>query len=135
MMLDTNGEIFPEGKYMFRVTDVPQEVDVKGYVAWQWTFEAQTDDGPATYNERFMVWLLAPLVRALGYPETSPGKFDFEPVQALNRCVMATIKHVTLEKSGKTVARMTDIQPVAGKSNGKQAAMAAQSPSADDIPF
>ncbi len=137
-ILDTNGEIFPEGKYTFCVADVPTQVDVKGYVAWQWSFDTETDDGPTTYNERFMVWLLAPLVRALGFAELVPGKFDFEPAAALGRSVTATIKHVTLEKTGKTVARMTEIQPVSKMAAEHHAAMAAQAPvgtAVDDIPF
>jgi len=137
MMLDTNGEIFPEGKYSFRVAEVPEEVDVKGYVAWQWVFEADTDEGPMPYRERFMVWLLAPLLRALKFKEIAPGKFDFEPTAALNREVTGTIKHVTLEKSGKTVARLIPDAPV-GMSKENRAALAAQAPvkqTKDDIDF
>ena len=97
-MLDTNGDIFPEGTYQFRVATVPEETDVKGYKGWQWSFEAETDEGIRTYNERFMVWLLAPLLRGLQFEELAPGKFDFEPTEALNRTFTATITHVTIEK-------------------------------------
>lgn len=127
MMLDTNGEIFPEGRYTLRVSEIPEEVDVKGYVAWQWVFEADTDEGPMPYRERFMVWLLAPLLRALKFPENAPGKFDFEPTQALNRTVTGAVKHVVLEKSGKTVARFIPDNPV-GMSKAVRGALAAQAP-------
>ncbi len=144
-ILDTNGEMFPEGKYTFRVADVPLQVDIKGYVAWHWSFDTDTDEGPRTYNERFMVWTLAPLARALGFKEVTPGRFSWEPPDALGRSVNATIKHVTLEKgasAGKTVARMTDIQPVGKLPDYSKVApaMAAQAPGKakavqDDVPF
>lgn len=140
MILDTNGELFPEGRYKFRVTEIPEEVEIKSYIAYQWAFDADTDEGPMPYRERFMVWLVAPLVRGLGFKEIAPGKFDYEATQALGRECMATIKHVTLEKgpsAGKTVARMTEIAPVAvakGTAKGTtrpevRAAMSAQAPS------
>jgi len=139
MMLDTNGEIFPQGCFTFRVSDVPTPEDVKGYSAWRWTFEAETSDGVRTYSERFMVWTLAPLLRALGFKELTPGKFDFEATEAMGRSVVAEIKHVTLDKgasAGKTVARMMDIQPMSKMSKENKAALAAQAPAGDeDIPF
>lgn len=137
MITDTNGDIFPEGTYQFRVIDIPTELDLKGYKAWQWAFEADTDEGPRAYSERFMVWLMAPLFRGLGFPEITPGKFKWEATDALDRTLQATVKHVTLDKgasAGKVVARMTDIQPVARVPKAHRAAMAAQSPSSD-IPF
>lgn len=140
MILDTNGEIFPEGTYTFRVAAVPFETEVGKYLAWQWSFETPIDGALRVYNERFMVWLLAPLLRALGFKELTPGRFDFEATEALSRSVVATIKHQTLEKgasAGKTVARMVDIKPVGGKASANRAAVAAQAPAAkdDDIPF
>lgn len=144
MMLDTTGELFPEGTYTFSVSDVPTQEDVKGYEAWRWTFDTETEEGPRTYSERFMVWLLAPLVRALGFEEGPPGKFPkFEATEALDRSVVATIKHVTLEKgasAGKVVARMTAIKSVNQRTAAEiPAAMNAQAPagkaSSEDIPF
>lgn len=140
MIMDTTGELFPEGKYTFRVAEIPSEDEVKGYQAWQWTFETDTDEGPRTYNERFMVWNLAPLMRALDFPEPKPGKFDWEPTEALGRSVEASIQHVTLDKGsskGKVVARMTDIRIKSAKAALNKAAMQAQAPvaSGDDIPF
>lgn len=137
MMLDTNGEMFPEGRYKFRVSDVPAAEEVGQYLGWRFNFEAETEDGSRTYSERFMVWLMAPLMRALGFPEVKPGKFDWEPTEAMGRTITATIKHVTIEKgasAGKTVARMTEMQPIEKMAKGVKAAMAAQAP-ADDIPF
>jgi len=141
MITDTNGGIFERGKYTFRVVDIPMEVDVKGYKAWQWSFEADTEDGPLPYQERFMVWLVGPLLRALGCKEITPGKFDWNPTDVFGRAVNAEIIHVTLDKgpsAGKTVARMKDIQPATGKMAPEyRAAMQAQAPApADtDIPF
>src|SRR6266446_10092072 len=80
MITDTNGDLFPEGTYRFRVSEPPFEVDVKGYQAWQWSFDVEMQEGLRDYNERFMVWLLAPLLRGLGFPEVTPGRFEWEPV-------------------------------------------------------
>jgi hypothetical protein len=138
MILDTNGELFPEGRYTLRLSDVPSAEEVGQYLGWRFTFEADTEDGPRTYSERFMVWLMAPLMRALNYPEVKPGKFDFDPPKALGRSVVATIKHVTIEKgasAGKTVARMTEIQPAGATSKVVRAAVAAQAPRESEIPF
>lgn len=142
MMLDTNGNIFPEGTYRFRVAQVPEETDVKGYKSWQFSFETQTDEGLQLYNERFMLFLIAPLMRGLAFKEVVPGKFDFEPTAALGLSITARIVHVTLDKgasAGKTVARMTDIQPVTKQAMESKAALNAQAPigsvAADDIPF
>lgn len=142
MITDTNGEMFPEGTYLFRVADIPVEVDIKGYRAWQWSFDVEGVEGLMTYNERFMVWLLAPLFRGLGFPEITPGKFKWEATEAMDRTLTATIKHVTLEKgnsAGKVVARMTDIRPSAlyAAPPAYRAAMAAQAPANkdEDIPF
>lgn len=136
MITDTNGNMLPQGKYTFRVSDVPTEVDVKGYKAWQWSFDVDTEDGAQPYQERFMVWLVAPLLRALGCKEIAPGKFDWEPTEVLGRSVVARIEHVTLDKgasAGKTVARMKDIEMIRGAKT--RAAMAAQAPADNDILF
>ena len=139
MMLDTNGELFPKGRYIFRVADVPAMEEVGQYTGWRWIFEVETDEGTRSYSERFMVWLLAPLVRALDFKEVTPGRFEFEPTDALGRSVVARIEHVTLDKgksAGKTVARMMDIQPAGKMSSENRAAMTAQAPAdANDIPF
>lgn len=140
MRLNTNGDIFPEGIYQFRVATIPEETSVKGYTAWQWSFEVDTDEGVLTYNERFMVWTLAPLLRGLAFKEIIPGEFDFEPTEALGRRFKATIAHVTLEKgasAGKVVARMKDITPELEARTMNRAAMTAQAPagSVKDVPF
>jgi hypothetical protein len=142
MITDTNGSLFPEGNYQFRVAEIPYQLDVKGYTAWQWSFEAETEEGPRIYNERFMVWLLAPLLRSLGFDEVGPGKFNWEPTEAVNRVIPAAIKHVLLDKgtsAGKTVARMTLTAAVKPPSKTvAQAAISAQAPAgkdSDDIPF
>lgn len=139
MDLDTTNELFPEGTYRFRVTDVPEEgMTSNQYLFFRFTF--WVDETQQPYQERFMRWMMAPIVSALGFEEYKPGKFHFEPTECVGREVVATICHEKIEKgasAGKVVARMKDIKPAgASMPTPVRSAMAAQAPAGvDDIPF
>lgn len=142
MDLDTNNELFPEGTYRFRVADVPEQGETKnGYMYFRFVF---MDEGgyEQPYEERIMRFMMAPIMRAMGFEEYKPGKFHWEPTDCLGKVIEATIKHEKIEKgnsAGQVVARMKDIRPVASRmDSASRAAVMAQAPSsvsADDIPF
>lgn len=140
MDLDTNNDLFPEGTFRFRVADVPEMGETQGgYLFFKFQFMADVDGDERPYQERFMRWMMGPLCRALGFEEYRPGKFHFEPTECVGREIEATIKHEKIEKgssAGKVVARMKDMKSVASDlPPAHRAAMAAQAPAAEDIPF
>jgi len=116
MRLDTNGDLFPQGTFHFKVIDVPQKGETKGgYAYYAFKFAANVDGEEMPYTERFMVWLMAPLCRALGFPEEEPGVFDFDASWCLGKEIEATIVHEKIEKGpskGNVVARMKEILAV-----------------------
>jgi len=130
-IINTAGELLAQGRYIFRVAEVPEAGSTKdGYDFWQFRFEVSVDGQTVPYNERFMIFQIAPLLRALETPEPAPGKFDFEPTMALGKLVQATLVHEVLDRGprkGEIVARMRDIHP---------APSTAKAPApADEIPF
>ena len=141
MELDTNRDLFPEGKFRFRISEVPEEgvTNNGNYPFFKFSFMAPVEGEEQPYQERFMRWTMGPLCRALGFKETRPGKFIFEPTECLGREVEATIAHEKIEKgasAGQVVARMKDIKPVGQQEmTPGQAALKAQAPSDDDVPF
>lgn len=140
--LNTNGDIFPTGEYRFKIVTVPEKgMTTSGYAYYQFQFITTVEGEERPYSERFMVWLMAPICRAMGFEEIVPGEFEWEPAWCLGKEVDATIVHEKIAKgpsAGQVVARMKAIASGA-RSNGNRAALAAQAPieTADgiDIPF
>lgn len=139
MELNTNGDLFPAGTFRFKIIDVPEKGSTDtGFAFYQFRFAAVVDDEERPYSERFMVWLMAPICRAIGFDETKPGVFDFDAPWCLGKEVTATIVHETIAKGasmGKVVARMKEVVPVMAPKH--RAAMAVQAPAGknEDIPF
>jgi hypothetical protein len=138
--LNTNGDIMPAGTYRFRVAGVPEKGQTNGgYVYYQFQFATIVDGEQRPYSERFMIWLMAPICRALGFNEAEPGEFDFDAAWCLGKEVFATIAHEKIasgKSAGQVVARMRDIKPLENsKGAANKAAVQAQAPSDSDIPF
>jgi len=122
MIVDT-ANLFPEGEYVFTVSDVPAQEQRAGYVFWTFHFTTEIDEAPVEYGEAIPIWLSAPMFRALGFKEIRPGRFDVDPPAALGRRIKGRIVHETLEsgkRAGSPVARLKDITPAPG--NGQAAA-------------
>lgn len=139
--LNTNGDIFPQGSYRFRITAVPEKGQTPGgYIYYQFQFAAIVGGEQRPYSERFMVWLMAPICRALGFEEVAAGEFEFDAAWCLGKEIYASIVHEKIAKgpsAGQLVARMKDIQAVDSErpsAPGIKAATAAQAPD-EEIPF
>jgi hypothetical protein len=148
MILDTTGGLFPEGTFVFTIESIPETGQYpSGHKYVQFHFETEVEGEMRTYSERFVVWMIAPLMQALGFKEVKPGHYDFEPTACMGKEIRGTIVHEKMEKGkriGETVARMKDIQPLGG-TDPRAAALAAQAPASpaaksaaksdDEIPF
>ena len=78
-IIDVGGKGLRAGKYTFTVTENP----VKGAFAggsmyYDWFFTVFADGEIKEHKERFPVWKMGPLLRALGQKEVAPDKFEWD---------------------------------------------------------
>ena len=104
-------QLFPEGTYIFTVKETPQE-DPTDTGKMRYFFKFDVSGQEKSYEEKIPVWLIAPLLRALGCKEVATDEFDWEYEDVVGVSVRATIYHevVKTDKGDRTYARMTDIQ-------------------------
>lgn len=112
MQLDTRGGKFPECKDVeFRITDVPELQDDE--TSWLFNFTAEVDGVKKTYKERFWPERMKDLALAIGFKESVPGVFDWEPTKCMGRTVKADIEHQVQTKgknAGNSFPRMVNIR-------------------------
>lgn len=110
MQLDTRGKMFPEVKdKMFTVLSIPELQD--DGVSWKFQFKAEIEGADRVYTERFWPEKMKPIAMALGFKESVPGVFEWEPTACLNKSMIADISHETQEKgknAGKVFPRMVN---------------------------
>src|ERR1700692_3595823 len=114
MQLDTRGEMFPAVKdKVFKVADVPELQD--DGQAWKFKFEVQVDGVDRIYTERFWPQGMKVLASCLGFKESVPGVFEWEPTACMGKSVVADIEHQEQKKGkniGKTFPRMVNIKEI-----------------------
>lgn len=81
-----NADRIAEGKYTFVISKVPEKIrTTTGKIAYKFHFESIIDGNITRYEERFLPWMCADLLRAIGANEVSPGKFEWEKEQAVGK--------------------------------------------------
>jgi hypothetical protein len=99
---DTSGSLSP-GKYKFTVIEEPKKVHMGKATGFEFTFSAVNDNGArCEYKERFPVWLMGDLLKALGQKEVSPGKYDWDTTDVADLAVSAEIVYEDFVKDGIT---------------------------------
>jgi hypothetical protein len=108
---DTRPNIITPGKYSFTVSKVPvKKMNDNSKVFYEFEFEYIDGTDIKTYKERFMSWLVGPLLKAMGFKEVEPKVFEWEREEAKGKVVDATIIHEEDKKEkGKFWPRMTEI--------------------------
>jgi hypothetical protein len=109
-------QLTPVGNYKFVCSKVPVKKLTNGdrqFAFYEFEFEFQAPDGSIkTHSERFMTWLVGPLLKAFGFKEkeTEPGVFEWEKADCVGKKVDAKIIHEP-DKKDKTKmrSRMVDI--------------------------
>lgn len=101
-IIDTNSGI-SAGKYRFTIIEEPKKVHMGKATGYEFKFSAVSDQGiRCEYKERFPVWLMNDLLKALGQKEVSPGKFEFDTADVADLAVSAEIVYEDFVKDGIT---------------------------------
>lgn len=110
---DTSGyALFPKGHYKFVVTEEPQKYKTSnGKIGYIFEFETINERGEKKiFKERFIIWLIGDLLRALKCQEVQKDKFDWDTVEVVGREIEADIAHEPDAKDPtKKWARMRNI--------------------------
>lgn len=108
--------LFPEGKYTFTVTEVPEKFRAGKSIRFVWKFvtEVLNEAGEwvnRKYVESIMVFEMADLLRALGYEEKGKNKFEWDRDTVVGKRFTAEIQHIPDRKDqSKVWARLRNIK-------------------------
>ncbi len=92
-IINTNSGI-EAGKWIFTVIEEPKKIHMgkNNTTGYEFKFSAINTEGMrAEHKEKFPVFLVGPLFKALGCEEVSTGKFKFDPTNMADRVVSAEI--------------------------------------------
>lgn len=108
---DTRNFFIEEGTYLFEVLEVKKEqTPKKKKRVYNFKFKVFLEDGTEKeYRERFAVWQVAPLLRALKCREVEEGVFEWELDEVVGRRVWADL-YFEESQNGKSYLRMSNIR-------------------------
>ena len=95
--VDTNSGI-PTGGYTCTVVEEPKKVRMGKTVGYEFSFSAINKNGERyTHKEKFPVFLVGPLLKALGCEEVSPGNFKLVTEDVADKVVAGEIVYEKYE--------------------------------------
>lgn len=107
---DTRGGNFiSPGHYHFTIDHVVKGKTPRNFVYYE--FFMVTDRGE-NYKQRFMRWLITPMLKALGCEETTPGVFDWDTEEVNGLSVEADV--VLEDRNGSKYPTMINIESAMG---------------------
>ncbi len=127
MIVDTAG-LFPQTKgIILTCVSIPSERLTRGTVFWDFDFVGELEGAETPYRESVPIWLAGPIFKALGFPEVTPGRFDVEPMKAVNRQIVCDILYEVVKD--KPYARIKNAKAV------DQTGLKPEDLTAEGIPF
>lgn len=102
------GDALAPGRYVFVVDSEPEKTrNEGGKVFYKFSFNTVVNGANVIYKERFPVWLLDPLLKALGAKEVAPKEWEWDTQEVIGKQVEADVTYENFD--GKTYPRMKNI--------------------------